>query len=208
MEEIWSFKVLFFSKYCIKVVAFVWFIFLMFWRNMIFQSTLFCKYRITVGALVRFIFLMFRRNMIFQITLGTTNVFCNFSFLWTFSTCFFRFLLDDVCNSRISLFFHVQTKYDLLNLYFLQILHHSLGIYSHVQKKQCHFNLTYCKYCITVWAFLSFIGRNMIFQSPLFLQILHQSLCICMVYFSYDLKKYDLSKYSFLQISHHSLGIS
>ena len=120
MEEIWSFKVLFFCKYCIKVVAFVWFIFLMFWRymifqstlfckyhitvwafvmffflmfwrNMIFQSTLFCKYRITVGALVRFIFLMFRRNMIFQITLGTTNVFCNFSFLWTFSTWFSDF---------------------------------------------------------------------------------------------------------------------
>jgi hypothetical protein len=75
-------------------------------------------------------------------------------------------------------------------------------------EETCHFNLTYCKYCITVWAFLSFIGRNMIFQSPLFLQILHQSLCICMVYFSYDLKKYDLSKYSFLQISHHSWGIS
>jgi hypothetical protein len=110
--------------------------------------------------------------------------------------------------AELVFFFHVQTKYDLLNLYFLQILHHSLGIYSHVQKKQCHFNLTYCKYCITVWAFLRFIGRNMIFQSTLFLQILHQSRYICMVYFSYVLKKYDLSKYSFLQISHHSWGIS
>jgi hypothetical protein len=37
---------------------------------------------------------------------------------------------------------------------------------------------------------------------------LHQSRYICMVYFSYVLKKYDLSKYSFLQISHHSWGIS
>ena len=132
---------------------------------------------------------------------------------------------------------HVLKKYVISGSCFLQISHHRLSIckvyfplfaeevchfklmfsanlasqFGHLfscAEETCHFNLTYCKYCITVWAFLSFIGRNMIFQSPLFLQILHQSRYICMVYFSYVLKKYDLSKYSFLQISHHSWGIS
>ena len=93
---------------------------------------------------------------------------CNFSFLWTFATCIFRFSLNGALwqQSFTSLFFKSSCPIIYLMICFLG---KSVKLrYSDEQKKYDLSNNVFCKCRITVWAFVSFIllmwGRNVIFQ--------------------------------------------
>ena len=116
-----------FYKYRITVWAFVSFILLMWGRNLIFQI----MFSANMASHCRHFSLLFwcgegmwSMKLVFAVniesqcrklqgllwnwfTLGTTIVFCNFSFLWTLATCFFRFSLHGALwqQSFPSLFF-------------------------------------------------------------------------------------------------------
>ena len=68
----------------------------------------------------------------------------------------------------------------------------------------------YCKYHITYWAFVRFIllmfWRNINFQTNIYFKY-HVTDWAFLRFVFHVLKKYDLSNYSLLQISHHRFGI-
>jgi hypothetical protein len=92
----------------------------MFWRNMIFQTTVYCKYHITDLAFVRIVFHVLKKHVTFQ------NMFsANMSFQ-IYVLCKYEITEWAICKIYFS---HDLKKYDLSSLYLLHISHHRLDIF-------------------------------------------------------------------------------